>query len=257
MSSTAHTGQPTRSVLITGANTGIGLEFARQYAERGWHVLATHRGAASPPLRELAQRNDAVRLASMDVADEHEVSALAQSLGSSPLDVLINNAGVYCEPDGSFATQSIGAYRFALLERVLAVNVKGPLVVSQAFLPHLRAGREPKLVCISSTNGSVTEPFPGGGAVFYRASKAALNRAMQVIAEELRDPPIGVLLLHPGMVRTERFFEYRRRRGSPDALGPDSVETAFAVAGMIHTIEHSGYEEHARFLLYDGTPIPW
>ena len=257
MSSPSRTGPPTRSVLITGASTGIGLEFARQYAERGWQVIATHRGTASAPLLDLARGSDTVRLASMDVADEREVSALAQSLRATALDVLINNAGVYCEPDGSFATQSIGAYRFALLERILAVNVKGPLAVSQAFLPLLRAGRNPKIVCISSTNGSLTQPFPGAGAVFYRASKAALNRAMQVVAEELREPRISVLLLHPGMVRTERFFEYRQGRGDRNPVGPDSVETAFAVARMIHTIEHSRYEERARFLLYDGTSLPW
>jgi NAD(P)-dependent dehydrogenase (short-subunit alcohol dehydrogenase family) len=246
------------SVLITGANAGIGLEFARQYAELGWRVIATHRGAAATPaLRELAMRQARLNTASMNVTDEAQVSSLAERLRDSPLDLLINNAGMYCEPDGSFATQSLGAFRFALLDEILAVNVKGPLLVSQAFLPHLRAGRRRQIVCMSSTNGSLTQPFPGRGATFYRASKAALNRAMQVLAEELAHEKIGVLLLHPGMVRTERFFEYRQRRGDATPPGPDSLDTSSAVTQMIHTLDTVGYTPTARFLLYDGTPLAW
>lgn len=246
------------TVLVTGANAGIGLEFARQYAELGWDVIATYRGAsAAPVLRELARRHTRLATHSMDVADEGQVSALADRLLASPIDVLINNAGLYSEPDGSFATQNIGAFRLALLEEILAVNVKGPLLVSQAFLPHLRAGHQRQIVCMSSTNGSLTQPFRGGGATFYRASKAALNRAMQVMAEELCSEQIGVLLLHPGMVRTERFFEYRERRGDTTPVGPDSLETPVAVAQMIHTIDTAGYAPEARFLHYDGTPLPW
>ena len=250
------TGQP--SVLITGANAGIGLEFARQYAELGWRVIATHRGAsAAPALRELAMRHARLSTASMNVTDEAQVSSLAERLRASPLDLLINNAGTYCEPDGSFATQSLGAFRFALLDEILAVNVKGPLLVTQAFLPHLRAGQRRQVVCMSSTNGSLTQSFPGRGATFYRASKAALNRAMQVMAEELADEKIGVLLLHPGMVRTERFFQYRQRRGDATPLGPDSLAAPSAVTQMIQTIDAAGYAPAARFLRYDGTPLAW
>jgi NAD(P)-dependent dehydrogenase (short-subunit alcohol dehydrogenase family) len=110
---------------------------------------------------------------------------------------------------------------------------------------------------MSSTNGSLTQPFPGRGATFYRASKAALNRAMQVLAEELAHEKIGVLLLHPGMVRTERFFEYRQRRGDATPPGPDSLDTSSAVTQMIHTLDTVGYTPTARFLLYDGTPLAW
>ncbi|HTY95283.1 MAG TPA: SDR family oxidoreductase [Steroidobacteraceae bacterium] len=247
-----------QTVLITGANTGIGLEFTRQYAHCGARVIATYRGAvAAPELSQIAGQYPAVEPRQMDVTDEAEVHSLATSLGEVAVDILINNAGVYCEPDGSFATQSIGAFRFALLDRIMAVNLKGALLVSEAFLPHLRAGQARKLVCISSTNGSLTQPFPGGGATFYRASKAALNRAMQVVAEELREQRIAVLLIHPGMVRTERFFEYRQRRGVTQPAGPDSVDSAYAVAQMIRTIGEAGFEERARFMLYDGTALPW
>jgi NAD(P)-dependent dehydrogenase (short-subunit alcohol dehydrogenase family) len=246
------------TVLVTGANIGLGLELARQYAELGWRVLATYRGgAASAKLQAVAQRHRGVDLLSMDVTLESEVAAVAKSLSTVPIDVLINNAGVFCEPDGSFATQTIGAFRFGLLDSVLAVNVKGPLLVSEAFLPHLRAGSARKIVCISSTNGSLTKPFPGGGAAFYRASKAALNRAMQVVAEDLREPRIGVLLIHPGMVRTERFFQYREQRQDHSPVGSDSVESEVAVREMIRTIERAEYEDGARFMLYDGTPLPW
>jgi NAD(P)-dependent dehydrogenase (short-subunit alcohol dehydrogenase family) len=220
-------------------------------------VITTYRGAsAAPALRELAQRHASLVAHSMDVSDERQVAALANRLRASAIDVLIHNAGLYSEPDGSFATQSIGAYRFALLEQMLAVNVKGPLV-SQAFLPHLRAGERRQIVCMSSTNGSLTQPFAGGGATFYRTSKAALNRAMQVMAEELHGERIGVLLLHPGMVRTERFFEHRERRGDATPLGPDSLETPAAVAQMIETIDSAGYAPQARFLRYDGATLAW
>jgi len=193
----------------------------------------------------------------MDVTNETQVAAVASALRGRPIDVLINNAGVYAEQDGSFATQSVGKFNFSLLDRILAVNVKGPLIVSQAFLSNIEAGRDRKIIAISSTNGSLTQPFPGSGGTFYRASKAALNRAMQVLADELKAQRITVLLIHPGMVRTERHIEYRARHGWGTIPGLEPVDTPVSVQQMIQTIETASWSENARFVNYDGAELPW
>ncbi|MBN8832165.1 MAG: SDR family NAD(P)-dependent oxidoreductase, partial [Sphingomonadales bacterium] len=177
---------PLPSVLVTGASTGIGLEFVRQYAECGWRVVATHRGRETPEtLVRLATKHPGVEPATMDITKADEVAALARALRAQPLDILINNAGITKDDDGASVRQNFGHYDFGLMDLIFATNVQGPLRVSQAFAEHLAAGQRKLLVTISSTHGSLTGP-PGTleelQGTFYCASKAALNRQMQVIA---------------------------------------------------------------------------
>ncbi len=174
------------TVLITGANSGIGLEFSRQYAAAGWTVIATHHHDKTPDtLAELAAKYPHVRIEEMDVANVADVHALATKLKNVPIDVLINNAGVFSDK-GDWSTQNFGRLDYALGNTIMTVNVMGPLLVSEAFVEQVKASQQKKIVAISSTNGSLSTPTTNNGAIFYRASKAALNRSMLLVAGELK-----------------------------------------------------------------------
>jgi NAD(P)-dependent dehydrogenase (short-subunit alcohol dehydrogenase family) len=247
------------TVLITGANSGLGLEFARQYAALGWTVIATHRRSDVPetlaPL--LAQYPKTLRVERMDVASIAEVEALAAKLEGVAIDVLINNAGVYsdrsnCSSEsctGAYDTQTFGNIDYELFDLIMAVNVRGPLIVSESFLANVRASRQKKIIAISSTNGSVSAPLPGPQGIAYRSSKAALNRAMQLVAVKEKDEGVLVLMLHPGTVVTERL---ERNRGLPG-----TVDTVPSVTGMIKVIAAATMADTGKFLQYDGTTAPW
>jgi NAD(P)-dependent dehydrogenase (short-subunit alcohol dehydrogenase family) len=245
------------TVLITGANSGLGLELVKQYAAKGWAVIATHRRDGVPEtLAAVVAEHPNVRVERMDVASIDEVRALAAKLAGTPIDVLINNAGVYsdraaCGDEacrGEDATQSFGQLDYELFDTIMAVNVRGPLLVSEAFIDHVRASRQKKLVSISSTNGSITFTLGGSGAIAYRASKAALNRAMQLVAVDQRANGVTVLLLHPGAVHTER---------QAHLTFPGMIEMQPSVAGMIDVIAKATIADTGRFIQYDGTTAPW
>jgi NAD(P)-dependent dehydrogenase (short-subunit alcohol dehydrogenase family) len=245
------------TVLITGANSGLGLELVKQYAAKGWTVIATHRRDGVPEsLAPVVAEHPNVRVERMDVASIEEVHALAAKLAGTPIDVLINNAGIYsdraacadeaCRGEGS--TQSFGMLDYELFDTIMAVNVRGPLLVSESFAEHVRASRQKKIVSISSTNGSITFSLGGSGAIAYRASKAALNRAMQLVAVNQKSVGVTVLLLHPGAVLTER---------QADLTFPGMIQMEPSVAGMIEQIEKATLADTGRFIQYDGATAPW
>ena len=245
------------TVLITGANSGLGLEFVKQYSAKGWTVIATHRRDGIPEslVAVLAEHSN-VRVEHLDVADLANVKALAAKLKDTPIDVLINNAGVYSDraacPDeacrGIDDTQTFGNMDYELFDTIMQVNVRGPLVVSESFIANVRASRQKKIVSISSTNGSVSQPLGGSGAISYRASKAALNRAMQLVAVHEKKDGVTVLLLHPGAVLTER---------QADLTYAGMIEMQPSVRGMIEVIEKATIADSGRFIQYDGSDAPW
>jgi NAD(P)-dependent dehydrogenase (short-subunit alcohol dehydrogenase family) len=248
------------TVMITGANSGIGLEFTKQYAARGWTVIATHRRSDVPSsLAELAAKYKTLRVERVDVTDVEQVRALATRLVKVPIDVLINNAGVYndrgtCAADddacaGDWTTQNFGKMRYQLLDTILAVNVKGPLLVSEMLFDNVKASRLKKIVSISSSNGSLTGPQAGGGAIFYRSSKAALNRAMQLVAASVKGDGVTVVMLNPGPTLTEHQMYLKDFKGM--------LETSFTVGNMIETIDAVTIADTGRFLRYDGAPEAW
>ena len=246
------------TVLITGANSGLGLEFAKQYAAKGWSVIATHRRSGVPEsLAAITAKFDNVRVEHLDVTSAEDVSALAAKLKDVPIDLLINNAGVYndrsaCRDDdciGDWSTQNFGDLHYELLDTIMAVNVKGPLMVSEALVGNVKASTQKKIIAISSTNGSLTDQLAGSGAIFYRASKAALNRAMQLVATKEKPDGVTVVMLHPGAVVTERQAYLEGFKGM--------IEMPFSVQHMIETIDKLTIEDSGRFLNYDGTTAPW
>ncbi len=222
------------TVLITGANRGLGLEFARQYAADGWKVIGTARKPAqADALTELD-----VRVLQLDVTDLHSVGALADSLGNAPVDLLINNAGIFPRV-GTIENVNYDDYM-----RTLAVNTAGPMLVASAVLPNLRQGEGKKIVNITSQLGSI-ELNNGSNFYGYRESKAALNMFSKTLAGELGPEGFIVLALHPGWVATDM--------GGPSApLTPEqSVTSMRAVIGGITADDNGGYRS------YDGEAVPW
>lgn len=249
------------TVLITGANSGIGLEFAKEYAARGWAVIATHRRAQVPKtLTDLAKKYPKTHIEQLDVTSLEQVRALASKLDNVPIDILINNAGVYndrggCPPEdescpGDWSTQRFGNLRYPLFDTIMAVNVKGPLIVSEAFIKNVRASTLKKIVAVSSSNGSLTGPIgPPPGAIFYRSSKAALNRSMQLVAQALKEEGVTVIMLNPGPTLTERQSYLKQV--------PGMLTAQFTVENMVRTIDQATLGDSGKFLRYDGVPEAW
>ena len=225
------------SVLITGANRGLGLEFTRQYAADGWRVFAACRDPAGA--RDLAAVEGDFSAETLDVDDGPQVAALANKLSGQPIDVLINNAGIYGPKDVTRDTVVYDAWG-----QVFRTNAMSPLAVSAAFAANVAQGGQKKIITLSSIMGSIAENDSSGDFI-YRSSKAAVNAVMKSLAGDLKSEGITVVVLHPGWVRTDM--------GGPDA----SIEAPESVTGMRAVIAGLKESDSGRFLNYDGTEIPW
>jgi len=236
-----------RTVFITGANRGLGLEFVKQYMAEGCVVHACCRrpgGAAELKTLEKANRSQ-LHVHALDVTRTEAIQRLAGALSETPIDILINNAGVFgprAEADKD-PRQSLGQLDEEIIAKVMRINAIAPLVVSQAFTEHVARSQDRKFVAISSAMGSIANG--GKGHYAYRMSKTALNMAMATLARDLEGRGVAVGVFCPGWVRTEM--------GGPDA--PQTVEQS--VSGMRRLIEELEAGGPARFQLFDGSPIPW
>ena len=241
--------QPPGTVLITGSNRGLGLEFVRQYAERGWKVIATARNPkAAPELNAIAAKNRNVTVDALDVEDVAAIKALAAKYKGTAIDVLINNAGVL----GDMKAQSAGALDYAEFEEVMAVNVFGALAMADAFRDHVAASTQKKIVSLTSRSGIISQPGYRGPS-FYRASKVALNMVMRVFADELRDRDVIVALVSPPPTETDMLRaligpENAARQGKP----PDVVGGLIKVIDGL-TMNNSGGPP----VYFDGTLLSW
>ncbi len=228
------------TVLITGANRGLGLEFCRQYAVDDWTVIACCRHPdRALELNKLAQRFP-VQVEALDVADFGQIDALSKKLVDSTVDVLINNAGIY----GDSPELGLGQLDYQAWTQTLLVNAQAPVKMAEAFLSHIKRGDKKLIINISSLMGSIADNV-SGGSIFYRSSKAALNAAMKSLSIDLRDQLIGVLTLHPGWVKTDM--------GGSNAL----ISASESVTGMRSLIENFSSHQSGCFVRYDGTPMPW
>jgi len=240
------------TVLITGANSGIGLEFAKQYAEKGWTVIATHRHAQTPKsLAELSSQFKTVRVERMDVQKPADVHALAAKMKGQPIDVLINNAGIFSLGDWLDRTdhsQRFGTLDFAAFDQFMQINVRGPVLVTEAFIDNVRASTQKKVISVTSTIGTLSTPEVATTALWYGTSKAALNKATVTLAAVLKKEGIIVVPLHPGSVRVEK---------QASANVPGMIETPDSVRAMIRTIDALTLKDTGRFTNYDGKPLPW
>ena len=248
-----------QTVLITGANQGIGLEFAKEYAARGWTVIATHRRQTPPAeLAQLAARYPKVRVERMDVTDPAQIAALGAKLKGVPIDVLLNNAGlVRTDPvnkPGGNTNQMFGTLDYKLLDDFIHTNVAGPLRITETFIGNVEASHQKKIIAISSAAGSVSVPpfMPNGSPVpdhyWYRISKAALNSAMRLLSAQFKNQGVIVVMFHPGGVQVESFGN--------DKL-PGFVPPAEAIGKMIRTIDTLTMKDSGRFMDNDGKDHPW
>jgi len=234
------------TVLITGANRGLGLAFARGYAARGWRVLATCRHPSEAvELRELAAGNPAVIVSALDVTSDRDVAHLAARYRELPVDVLLNNAGIY----GTLARQAPGGFDFEEGKRVFDVNALGPLRVSTAFLGNVAASRQRKIVSLGGGLGtqSIGSTFPGH--YFMKMSKAAHLMAMGVLQTEARDRGVVVVGISPGRVDTQLMRD-------SGYTGP-SLTPAESARLVMERVDDIRPAMHGRLVTCDGSIIPW
>jgi NAD(P)-dependent dehydrogenase (short-subunit alcohol dehydrogenase family) len=222
------------TVLITGANRGLGLEFARQYAAAGFDVI----GCCRAPGKAEALAKLGVRVEALDVASAESAAGLAKALHGTPIDILIANAGWY-GPEA----QDADACDFDGFLETFRINSLGPLRIAQALRENLIAGREKKLAVLTSKMGSISDS--SGGYLAYRASKAALNMIAHGLARGWQRDGISVAILHPGWVKTDM--------GGPNApLSPPE-----SIKGMIARIAELTPATSGTFIDYAGKPIGW
>ena len=239
-------GKPT--VLITGANRGIGLEFVNQYAAKGWNVIATARSPkAAEELQALAAENSRIIIEQLDVTDHTRIDWLADIYKDQPIDILLSNAGL--TPKYKSAFKRLKGVDFEIADMSMQVNAIGPLKLAQAFMEHVAASEQKKIIVISSKGGSF-ELGPELPMMYsYRASKAALNMYMYTLAFETPKKGVIVTLLSPGQVNT---FD------SKGIKIPNIIETDESVSKMIVVIDGLTPEQNGQFLSYqDGEVLGW
>src|SRR5690349_2261046 len=231
-----------KTVLITGANRGIGLEFAKQYAEDGWQVFACTRSPEkSEALGDLTARSSGRTSAhTLDVDDHAGIDGLAQALSNTAIDVLINNAGIYTDSH----EERLDQIDYEAWARSFRINTMATLKMTQAFLPHLERSSQKKIVTISSKMGSLADNTEGG-SYMYRSSKAAVNMVIKTLSIDLKPAGVIAIVFHPGWVQTDM--------GGPRA----QISPAQSVSSMRRVIERLSSTDSGKFLSYDGQPVPW
>lgn len=232
------------TVLITGSNRGIGLELARQYAARGWNVIATARHPdEAAELRRIAVAHPGrVVLEPLDVADHAGIDALAQRLAGRPIDLLVHNAGI----SGGMPNQMFGRMNYDVFREVLEVNTIGPMKLSEALLPNVLAGTQKKIVLIGTSEASFAA-VDAARLYWYRSSKAAAHMLMLNLAFELKPRGVVVAVISPGPVDTDFM------KGVRMPLQPPAV----SVAKVIGVIDRLDLDDTGRFWEHEGGQRPW
>ncbi|MBA2652922.1 MAG: SDR family oxidoreductase [Tatlockia sp.] len=230
-----------KTVLITGANRGLGLEFTRQLAEQNFDVIATCRQPSKADLlKQLAKAHANIAIVKLDVSSDSSIAKLINKLQGKPIDWLINNAGIMGEQG-----VTVGNIHRNNFLKVFDVNCLGSLKVSEALLPNLYNGEDKLIVVISSIMGNIS-PNQFGRSYAYRASKAALNCAMHALAMDIADMEMQILLLNPGWVKTDL--------GGPGA----EIDAEDSVSGMLKVIDAKKADCHAEVMYdYKGGIVVW
>jgi len=255
--------QSAPTVLITGSNRGIGFEFAKQYAAKGWNVIATCRNPRkADALQELAAANDNVVVEELDITNEREIRALDKKYADTPIDLLLNNAGLI----GPRAGQKFGAFDYDLFEETFRINAMGTMRVTEAFLDNVEASDQKKIVSLGSAAGSLQMIFSSRDYYPYRASKAALHIMMRILAFELTSSEAIATIINPGVVDTQGLLDL-----APEDIPEEFADTMEAVrmglvtmrtpevsvAGMINVIDGLTKKQSGEFLAHDGSTVPW
>ena len=239
------------SVLMTGANRGLGFGLVKLYAVEGWRVFACCRDPnKAKGLNELAAKSSGkVTVHAVDIENHASIDALALQIKGQPIDVLLNVAGYYgpkivSEPGG---LQKFGESDYADWSRIYKINVMGHMKMCEALIENVAASQHKKIVNISSIVGSIGTIGHGyGGNMYgYRASKAALNAITRGMAEDMKARGIIVVAMHLGWVRTDM--------GGPGA----DIDTDTSVKGMKKVIDGLKADDIDKFMTHDGSTLPW
>ena len=230
------------TLLITGANRGLGLELTRQYAADGWDIHACCRSPQQADELNLlaAQSNDTIQVHQLDVCNAQQRRALAEQLASEPLDILFNNAGIY----GNWDYQIFGTTNAQEWEEVFRANVIAPMQMMETFVDNVAASEQKIIANMTSKMGSMADN-KGGTSYIYRSSKAAMNAIGTSAAIDLKARGIKVALLHPGWVQTDM--------GGPNA-DYTAEESALAMRRNLANLTDA---DNGRFIDIDGSTIPW
>lgn len=231
----------TKTILVTGANRGIGLEIVRQYAESGCTVLACCRSPDSATeLQNLAKSNSYISIHQLDVCDETQIIKLAEKLNDISIDILFNNAGV------AGSGVAFGEVKFNDLIDTFKTDAAAPVMVAQAFIPHVAKSQKKLIVNMSSLLGSIELNTDNSWGWFsYRVSKSALNSATRCMANQLNEMGITVVAMHPGWVLTDM--------GGNDA----EITVEISVSGIRRVLEKVTLTDSGDFLGFDGSRLPW
>lgn len=234
-------------ILVTGANRGLGYEFTKQYAEKGAKVIATARKPEkADELNALAADNSNIVVEKLDVTDHENIVALAEKYVDTPIDILLNNAGI----GGGIQNQLFGKMDYDTFDMVMAVNVKGPIKMCEAFRKNVEASELKKMITVSSSQGSiagVTSPM----LYWYRASKSAVNMIMVNLAYQVQRKKIIVGMVTPGATATD-FIPPSFRKAIKGIQTPPQ-----ATSDMMANIERFTLETSGTFYDYDGGIVPW
>jgi NAD(P)-dependent dehydrogenase (short-subunit alcohol dehydrogenase family) len=230
----------TATLLVTGANRGLGLETTEQFAADGWAVLACCRNpAAAEGLRRLSERYPAIEVLALDVTDFAQMQSLSAQLHDRPIDVLLSNAGIYGSGRGSFDDVDPAEW-----VDVLEVNTIAPFMLARAFVEQVAASQQKLIAVISSKVGSIADNS-SGGSYLYRSSKTAVNQVVKSLSIDLASRDISVISLHPGWVQTDM--------GGSNA----EITTATSVAGLKSILQAAGLPQSGHFIEFNGDAIPW
>lgn len=228
-----------RTVLITGANRGVGLELVRQYTAGGCRVHACCRNpAGADELRDVLSGHDGV-IHPLDVSNHQSIHDLSDALEGDPIDVLINNAGTF-----GGEHQSFGDTDYTAWAATLETNTFGPYRMVEALIDNLEAGQGARVINISSGMGSVTN-YVRGGDYIYRTSKTALTMVTLNLSYDLKDRGIIFTAFHPGWVQTDM---------GGAAADITAEESAVSLKDSIDSLTS---EQSGAYLNYDGSTIPW
>jgi NAD(P)-dependent dehydrogenase (short-subunit alcohol dehydrogenase family) len=234
------------TVLITGANRGIGFEFVRQFAARDWRIIATTRSPENAiALAELAADNPDIIIEQLDVTDHARIDALAEQYKQQPIDILLLNAAL--GPTRETATAQLPQLDWEVGRQSLEVNAIGPMKVTQAFMEHVKASQKKQIIAMSSDSGSFVAGSQLPILYHYKMSKAALNMYLHTLAFATRKRGVTVVMLHPGLVAT-----------NPDlARMPSAMPTDVSVSKMFEVIDALTPADNGRFISYEGADMPW
>lgn len=258
-----------KTVLITGSNRGIGLEFVKQYSLASFDVIATCRNPGEAEnLQLLSKERENISIQSLDITNEKSINALHSRLNNKSIDILINNAAYLGSPE----RQKFGEIDYEIFKRSFEVNAIGPIRITEKLIENIRKGTDKKVIFLGSAAGSISTISPPVTLYSYRSSKAALHLAVHNLFHQLKEESILVSLINPGLVDTRGFLDLNLDEPIPKKFSSMVPKTFFqmlrdgrykmittheSVEKMINYVDDLSIECESFFVNNDGTPMPW